>query len=244
MTHDSLSDITKPRHIAIVMDGNGRWASSRGLPRTAGHHKGVEAARRTVKNAHKMDIEYLTLFGFSSENWSRPRKEVQELMRLLRFYLRAETADLHKNNIRLRVIGDRVRLDKDIVELIENAESLTGDNDGMTLTIALNYGGRHDIIQAVAKTAREMVKNSMPQDEQTAAELFPRFLMTDDIPDPDLIIRTSGEQRISNFLLWQCAYSELIFTDVLWPDFNQEHFEKAITEYGQRDRRFGAMKSV
>lgn len=232
-----------PEHVAIIMDGNGRWAKQRGLPRTAGHKIGAEAVKRVVKACPNCGVKYLTLFGFSSENWKRPVTEVKELMRLLRLYLRSETADLHKNNVRLRVIGDRLALDKDIVDLIETAEDLTHNNTGLVLSIALNYGGRHDIVQAAMRMALEMKRQNMPIDEQNAADLFPSFLMTNDIPDPDLIIRTSGEQRISNFLLWQSAYSELVFTDTLWPDFKQEDLEQAIQEYAGRDRRFGAMKS-
>ncbi len=233
-----------PRHVAIIMDGNGRWASRRGLPRTAGHHKGIEAVRSTIRAAHDSGVEYLTLFGFSSENWRRPEKEIQELMRLLRVYLRAETAELHRNNIKLTVIGDRSRFEKDIVDLIESAESLTASNTDLNLIIALNYGGRHDIVQAAARMARQMMQEGLPADEQTVSELLPGFLMTRNIPDPDLIIRTSGEQRLSNFLLWQCAYSELVFVDTFWPDFDRKDFDRAIAEYNLRDRRFGAMKSL
>lgn len=241
---DYLHDRIRPEHVAIIMDGNGRWARQRGLPRTAGHKKGADAVRSAVKAAISLDIQYLTLFGFSSENWKRPKTEVNELMRLLRIYLRAETAELHKNGVKLRVIGDRDPLDKDIVQLIETAEELTHANDTLVLTIALNYGGRHDIIQAAARMAADMKRNNLPADEQTASEMFPAYLMTDTIPDPDLLIRTSGEQRISNFLLWQCAYSELVFTKTLWPDFSKDDLKKAVDEYARRDRRFGAMKSV
>lgn len=233
-----------PRHIAIIMDGNGRWARNRGLPRTAGHKVGAEAVKKTVEAAREMKIEYLTLFGFSSENWKRPKSEVNELMRLLRSYLRAQTADLHKNGVCFRVIGDRGGLDQDINQMITQAESLTQNNKNLTLTLALNYGGRHDIIQAAARMAAHMKREDIPADEQNAAELFPNFLMTMSIPDPDMIIRTSGEQRISNFLLWQSAYSEMIFKEVLWPDFSKQHLRDAIEEYLTRDRRFGAMKSI
>lgn len=237
-------DRTWPSHIAIIMDGNGRWARKRGLPRTAGHKVGAEAVKKTVEAARELEIEYLTLFGFSSENWKRPKSEVNELMRLLRSYLQSQTADLHKNNIRFRVIGDRDGLDQDINEMICQVENLTSDNTALTLTLALNYGGRHDIIQAAARMAAHMKREDLPSDEQTAAELFPGFLMTTDTPDPDMIVRTSGEQRISNFLLWQSAYSEMIFSDVLWPDFSKRHLHDAIEQYMKRDRRFGAMKSV
>ena len=225
-----------PQHIAIIMDGNGRWAQKRGLPRTAGHRQGAEAARRVVKDAAELGVKYVTLFGFSSENWKRPEGEIKELMKLLRFYLRSETADLHKNGARLRVIGDRSAFDRDIIELIENAENLTAENDKITLIIALNYGGQHDILQAAYKA-------KIAESFEGFSKAFEGFLMTADMPDPDLLIRTSGEQRISNFLLWQCAYSELFFTNTLWPDFKKADLEEAIEEYNARDRRFGALKA-
>lgn len=229
----------KLKHIAVIMDGNGRWARNRGLPRTAGHKQGAEAVRRIVKAAGELDVQYLTLFGFSSENWSRPESEVKDLMNLLRYYLRGETAELHKNGARLRVIGDRQRLDDDIVRMIENAEELTENNKEITVVIALNYGGRNDIVQAVQRLHNAHI------DEKLAAETIeaqlPGFLMTQGIPDPDLLIRTSGEQRISNFLLWQCAYSELYFTDTLWPDFDKTDLQAAIEEFEGRERRFGAL---
>ena len=225
-------------HVAIIMDGNGRWAQKRGLPRSAGHKQGAEAVRKIVKAAAEEGINYLTLFGFSAENWNRPESEVQELMKLLRYYLRSETADLHKNGAKLRVIGDRAALDEDIVELINNAESLTAKNDKITVIIALNYGGRQEILQA-AKAAALETKSGGDFDKA-----FSAHLMTADIPDPDMIIRTSGEQRLSNFLLWQSAYSEMVFSDVLWPDFKAEDLRAAIIEYESRDRRFGALKST
>ncbi len=233
-----------PKHVAIIMDGNGRWATKRGLPRTAGHKRGAEAAKKVVKEASVLGIQYLTLFGFSSENWNRPRSEVKDLMTLLRFYLRSETADMHKNNIRLRVIGCRERLDGDIVKLINNAEELTSGNDGLTVVIALNYGGRHDILRAAHSCAKEAVENGVSPDFEEMDNLFSARLMTHDIPDPDILIRTSGEQRISNFLLWQCAYAEFIFTDVLWPDFDRSALEDVLREYIERERRFGAIKQL
>jgi undecaprenyl diphosphate synthase len=232
-----------PQHVAIIMDGNGRWAKSRGLPRTAGHKQGVEATKRVVKAAGELGIPYLTLFGFSSENWSRPRDEVQELMRLLRVYLRAETASLHENNIRLRVIGDRSALDHDIVELMEAAEKLTGNNSGLNLTIALNYGGRQEVLAAAYSAMQEYLKSGHQPNLAEFAENFPRHLMTHGLPDPDIMIRTSGEQRTSNFLLWQCAYTELVFTQTLWPDFGRADLEAAMTDYAGRDRRFGAISA-
>ena len=233
-----------PKHIAIIMDGNGRWAKERSLPRTAGHHQGIEACKRTVRAAGDLDLEYLTLFGFSTENWSRPAEEVNELMRLLRMYLRSETADLHRNNVKLQVIGERSALPKETVKLIENAEELTRDNDGLNLVIALNYGGRMDIAKAAADMAAYFQKEGIEPNFENAEEHLPQFLMTDGMPDPDIMIRTSGEQRISNFLLWQCAYSEFVFTDTLWPDFGEKDLRAAMEEFETRDRRFGALKSV
>lgn len=232
-----------PQHIAIIMDGNGRWATQRGLPRTAGHHQGVEACKRTVRAAGDLGVKHLTLFGFSSENWSRPADEINELMRLLRMFLRAETADLHRNNVRLQVIGSRKELSADIVELIENAEKLTNDNDALFLNIALNYGSRNEILSAAAAYAKQMTEEGREASFETAEEFFPQHLMTKGIPDPDILIRTSGEQRISNFLLWQCAYAEFVFTPTLWPDFGKSDLESAIAEFGKRERRFGAVKS-
>lgn len=230
---------TVPEHIAIIMDGNGRWANARGLPRTAGHKAGVEATRRAVRAAAELGVNYLTLFAFSSENWRRPETEVRELMRLLRIYLRAETADLHKDNVRLRVIGDRTMLSSDIRGLIEHAESLTLDNEGLQLTIALNYGGRDEIAYATHAMIKDYAEKGYTPDVEEVESRYKSFLMTKDLPDPDLLIRTSGESRISNFLLWQCAYSEFVFMDVLWPDFDHSYMAEAINVYSERDRRFG-----
>lgn len=232
------AELKQPRHIAIIMDGNGRWAQARSLPRVAGHKQGAEAARRVVRAASELGIEYLTLFGFSSENWSRPEGEIKELMNLLRYYLRGETAELHKNNARLRVIGDRSAFDQDIIDLIDHAEGLTQDNDGICVMIALNYGGRNEILSAVQKVADHAAVQGHSED---STSMFEQSLMTAGVPDPDLLIRTSGEQRISNFLLWQCAYSEFIFTDILWPDFDKAALESALQEFGARDRRFGGL---
>jgi undecaprenyl diphosphate synthase len=226
------------------MDGNGRWAQSRGLPRTFGHKQGSETVKRVVRAAVDLGIPYLTLFGFSSENWSRPADEIQELMRLLRIYLRAETADLHRSNVRLRVIGSRAELEKDIVELIEQAEHLTKDNTALTVTIALNYGGRQELLMAASAFAQKCRDKNIEPDMAAAEEFFSGCLMTDGIPDPDILIRTSGEQRISNFLLWQCAYAEFVFTPVLWPDFSRADLEQAIREFSARDRRFGSVKNA
>ena len=228
-----------PRHIAIIMDGNGRWAQARGLPRIAGHRRGAEAVRRTLTAAAELGVPYLTLFGFSSENWKRPLTEVDDLMGLLRHYLRGEIAELHRNGVRLRVIGERGRLAPDIVTLIENAEALTRDNIGVNLTIALSYGGRAEIIAAVRVLAEKAAAGKLAL-EAIDESVFARHLFTANIPDPDLLIRTSGEQRISNFLLWQCAYAELVFTKTLWPDFGRVDLEQAIADYGGRERRYGA----
>jgi len=247
MTHQktpSNAPISSPKHIAIIMDGNGRWANQRGLPRTAGHQQGIEACKRTVRAAADLKIPYVTLFGFSSENWSRPADEINELMRLLRMYLRSETADLHRNNIRLKVIGSRLELSSDIVELINNAERLTQENTGLYLTIALNYGGRQEILEAAARFAQKLNDEKLPLTYQSAEEFFPSCLMTHGLPDPDILIRTSGEQRISNFLLWQCAYTEFVFTQTLWPDFGKADLEFALGEFAKRERRFGAIKAL
>lgn len=233
-----------PAHIAIIMDGNGRWATRRGLPRTMGHRQGAKALKRTVRAAGELGVKYLTLFGFSSENWNRPEQEIGELMRLLRYYLRSETAELLKNNIRLKVIGDISAFDHDIRELIYNAEGLSAANTGIYLSIALNYGGRNDILQAISAL---MSDNQVKIDLESGGleqlqKHFEEHLLTRGTPDPDLLIRTSGEQRISNFLLWQCAYSELFFTETLWPDFGKADLEAAIHSYMERDRRYGAIK--
>jgi undecaprenyl diphosphate synthase len=228
-----------PRHIAIIMDGNGRWAKARGLPRIAGHRRGAEAVRRTLTAAGELGIPYLTLFGFSSENWKRPSAEVQDLMVLLRHYLRGEIAELQRNGVRLKVIGQLARLAPDIVRTIAHAESLTRENSQITLTIALSYGGRAEIVAAVQAIAAEVARGSLAADD-VDEDCLARHLFTADIPDPDLLIRTSGEQRISNFLLWQCAYSELVFTKTLWPDFSRNDLEQAIDDYCGRERRYGA----
>jgi len=228
-----------PAHVAIIMDGNGRSAKARGLPRIAGHRRGADAVRRTVIAATELGISYLTLFGFSSENWKRPSAEIDDLMGLLRVYLRGEIAELHRNGVRVRVIGDRSRLAPDIVTLIDNAETLTRGNRRLTLIVALSYGGRHDIVQAARRLATDVAAGKL--DPNVIDETrFADCLYTAGIPDPDLLIRTSGEQRISNFLLWQSAYTELVFVDTLWPDFAPSDLEKAVSEFHARDRRYGA----
>jgi undecaprenyl diphosphate synthase len=228
-----------PAHVAIIMDGNGRWAKSRGLPRIAGHRRGAESVRRAIVAATELGISYLTLFGFSSENWKRPSDEVNDLMGLLRHYLRGEIAELRKQNVRVVVIGDRARLASDIITLIDNAEQLTRANTGLTLIVALSYGGRDDIVQATRKLADEVAAGRM-QAKDIDETRFSKTLFTAGIPDPDLLIRTSGEQRISNFLLWQLAYTELVFIETLWPDFSRADLEHAISDFHGRERRYGA----
>jgi undecaprenyl diphosphate synthase len=228
-----------PRHVAIIMDGNGRWAKARGLPRIAGHRRGAEAARRAVVAAAELGVPYLTLFGFSSENWKRPPAEIQDLMGLLRHYLRGEVAELHRNGARLKVIGELSRLPTDIIDLIDHAEEVTRDNARITVTMALSYGGRAEIVAAVRAIAQQVAEGRLAADAIDEGHLA-RHLFTSNIPDPDLLIRTSGELRISNFMLWQCAYSELVFIKTLWPDFSKSDLELAIGEYCGRERRYGA----
>ena len=235
------AELKPPVHVAIIMDGNGRWAKARGLPRVAGHKRGAEAVRRTVTGAAELGIQYLTLYGFSSENWKRPAAEIDDLMGLLRLYLVNEIEELHQKGVRLRVIGQRSRLQADIVRLIEHAEQRTAANRRLNLTVALSYGGRAEIAEA-ARRAPPRRRAGRLEPAQVDERRFERFLYTSDMPDPDLLIRTSGEKRISNFLLWQCAYAELVFLDRLWPDFTRDDLEKAITEYHGRDRRYGAAR--
>jgi len=237
----TVSIAKAPVHVAIIMDGNGRWARARGLPRIAGHKRGAEAVRRSVKGAAELGIEYLTLYGFSSENWKRPPAEVDDLMGLLRLYLINEVDELDRNGVRLRVIGQLSRLHPDIVRLIDEAEQRTSANVKLNLTVALSYGGRAEIAEAARRIA-EAVRTGRLECADVDEEEFARHLLTSGIPDPDLLIRTSGEKRISNFLLWQCAYAELVFLDRLWPDFTREDLEFAIREYHGRDRRYGAAR--
>ena len=229
-----------PRHVAIIMDGNGRWAAARGLPRIEGHRHGVEALRRTVRAAGDMGISVMTIYSFSSENWSRPPSEIHDLMGLLRRFIRNDLADLHKNNVRVRVIGERDDLDLEIRLLLQEAEDLTRANDRLTLVVAFNYGARQEIARAARSLAVEVAEGRRSADDITP-ELLSRHFHAPDIPDPDLIIRTSGEQRLSNFLLWQAAYSELVFVPINWPDFDRAALEGAITEYRRRERRFGGL---
>ena len=228
-----------PAHIAIIMDGNGRWAKARGLPRTAGHYQGAETVRRVVETCIENGVSYLTLFGFSSENWKRPAAEISDLMGLLRLYLRREIGRLHDNGVRLTVIGERERLAPDIIKLIEEAEARTAANTRLRLTVALSYGGRQDIVNAASKLAQK-VKDGDLLPEQIDETMFGQHLSTAGMPDPDLVIRTSGEMRISNFLLWQFAYTEMVFVDKHWPEFSAADFLAAIAEFQCRSRRYGA----
>ena len=229
-----------PQHIAIIMDGNGRWAKSRGLPRIAGHRRGADAVRKVIRGAGELGVPVLTLFAFSTENWTRPADEVSDLMGLLRHYLRHELEELGRNGARLRVIGDRDRLAKDIQKDISDAEARTRSNTRIDVNICINYGARDEILRATRNLARKVAAGEVAVDQIDEAS-FERELLTAGVPDPDLLIRTSGEQRISNFLLWQCAYAELVFVDTLWPDFGKEHLEKAIAEFRKRERRYGGV---
>jgi undecaprenyl diphosphate synthase len=229
-----------PAHVAIIMDGNGRWAKSRGLPRYEGHRRGVEAVRGAVRSAIEHDVRYLTIYSFSSENWRRPPDEVAMLMGLLKRFIRKDLADLHKNGVRVRIIGDRDNLAADIAGLLMEAESLTRNNTGLTLTVAFNYGARHEIVSAARRLAVD-VREGRVDVNAIGEDDFAARLDTADLPDPDLIIRTSGEMRLSNFLLWQAAYAELVFLPILWPDFDDAAFVSALQQYATRERRFGAV---
>jgi undecaprenyl diphosphate synthase len=231
-----------PQHIAIIMDGNGRWAKSRGLPRVAGHRRGADAVRRVIRGAGELGIPVLTLFAFSTENWTRPADEVSDLMGLLRHYLRHELEELGRNGAKLRVIGDRDRLAKDIVKDIADAETRTRANTRIDVNICINYGARDEILRATRTLARKVATGEIAADK-IDENSFERELLTAGVPDPDLLIRTSGEQRISNFMLWQCAYAELVFVDTLWPDFGKEHLEQAIAEFRKRERRYGGVSA-
>ncbi len=239
----SDTDLPVPRHVAIIMDGNGRWARARGLPRVAGHKRGVETVRQVVRDAAELGIEYLTLFSFSSENWQRPADEVNELMGLLKRFIRRDLASLHEQGVRVRVIGGRDNLDNEIIELISKAQSLTENNQGITLIVAFNYGSKQEITDAVRKIT-EAVQNGDLTPEQITPEVFNSYLYTAEFPEPDLLIRTSGEQRLSNFLLWQCAYTEFVFVTQPWPDFSKDLLVSAIEEFHSRNRRFGGLSSL
>ncbi|MCB1416739.1 MAG: isoprenyl transferase [Nitratireductor sp.] len=229
-----------PRHLAIIMDGNGRWARRRGLPRHHGHHKGVETVRTIVKAARELGIAYLTLYSFSTENWSRPKDEINELFKLLRIFIRRDLAELHQNNVCIRVIGERQNVPDDIVSLLAEAENLTRDNTAQTLIIAFNYGARQEIVRAVRDIA-ERVKNGELDSESIDEATIDSALFTAGIPDPDLVLRTAGEKRLSNFLLWQSSYAELVFVDKEWPDMNAEDLVGALEEYASRKRKYGGL---
>ncbi|SMH48613.1 Undecaprenyl pyrophosphate synthetase [Mesorhizobium australicum] len=233
----------KPEHIAIIMDGNGRWAQERGLPRAAGHRAGVEALRQMVQNAADLGIRWVTVYAFSSENWSRPKSEVTDLMGLLKLFIRRDLAELHQNGVKVQIIGERQSLQRDISGLLDEAEQLTHDNTGLRLVIAFNYGSRDEVARAATKIAEAAVAGRLAPGDITP-ETFCTFLDTAEIPDPDLIIRTGGEIRLSNFLLWQAAYSELVFLSCYWPDFNKTHLVEAIQTFAARERRFGGVREA
>ncbi len=232
-----------PAHVAIILDGNGRWAKKRGLPRTMGHREGCKVVEQTVEDAAKLGIRYLTVYAFSTENWKRSAEEVGTLMQLFRYYMKRLLKVAKANNVRVCMIGERSRFDNDIIEGINRLEEETRDNTQMTFTIAVNYGSRDEITRAVRHMLKDCQAGTLSP-EQVSEETISGYLDTREIPDPDLLIRTSGEERLSNFLLWQLAYAEFYFTDVLWPDFNKAELEKAIEKYNSRDRRFGGVKHV
>lgn len=229
-----------PAHVAIIMDGNGRWAKRRGLPRTAGHAQGARAVEQILEEADHLGIRYLTVYAFSTENWARPDTEVKTLMNLLRTYMKTSLAKCAKNNVRIRVIGDKSRLDEDLQRSIANLEESTRTNTGIGFQIAINYGARDEMRRAVTELAQR-VKAGTLAPEEISEEMISEALDTRGIPDPDLLIRTCGEQRLSNFLMWQLSYAELYFTDAAWPDFNKEELEKAIDAYNHRERRYGGL---
>ncbi|MBY6134523.1 isoprenyl transferase [Nocardioides marinus] len=233
---------TGPRHVAIIMDGNGRWAQARGRPRLFGHHAGARRVREVVECCPDLGVEYLTIFAFSTENWKRTQTEVAGLMSLFRRYISKEMNALAERNVRVRFIGDRVRLDAKLIDLMDKLEQKTEKNDGTQLTIALNYGGRDEVARATKRLARDVAEGRL-NPEDVDVETLPRYLDTCVLPDPDLVIRTSGEARISNFLLWQSAYAEYEFIDTLWPDFTAEELARLCRSFGRRDRRFGAVKT-
>jgi len=239
-TGDVATLRSPPRHVAIIMDGNGRWAKARGLPRALGHKEGVEALRRTVEACRDLGVAHLTVFSFSTENWNRPQTEIDALFDLLRIFVRRDLARLHKDGVRIRIVGSRDGLSEEIISLIDEAIEKTRDNTRLTLNIAFNYGGRGEIVAAMQAIAREIEAGRIKAADVNEA-LIARMLWTADSPDPDLVIRTSGEFRLSNFLLWSGAYAELMFMDLWWPDFTRESLEKAIDAFRRRDRRFGGL---
>ena len=229
-----------PRHVAIIMDGNGRWAQRQGKPRLYGHHAGARRVREIVEACPDLGVKYLTIFAFSTENWKRTQAEVSGLMTLFRRYIQSEARELRDKGVRVRFIGDRIRLDRKLVRMMDELETMTAGNDKLHLTVALNYGGRDEVARATQRLAREVAAGRLDP-EKVDAETLARFLDTCVLPDPDLVIRTSGEARISNFLLWQSAYSEYEFVDTLWPDFSAEHFARVLAGFGRRERRYGAV---
>lgn len=239
---EAKTQCTVPAHVAIIMDGNGRWAARRGLPRSAGHKAGVDALRRAVKAASDLGIAYLTIYSFSSENWSRPAGEVSFLMDLLRRFIRQDVAELHKSGVRIKIIGGRDDLEPGIRSLLDDAETLTAANTRLTLIVAFNYGAQQELARAMTRIAGQLAEGKVEIDGITPA-LIESNLDTAGIPAPDLLIRTGGEQRISNFLLWQMAYTEFVFIDEFWPEFSAEIFARAISQYAQRDRRFGGVEA-
>jgi undecaprenyl diphosphate synthase len=234
------SPVGVPRHIAIIMDGNGRWAQSRGLPRVEGHRRGVEALRRTVDAAGQLGVQYLTVYSFSIENWRRPASEVSDLMGLIKLFIRRDLAELHRNGVRICVVGAPDDVPHDVGALLHEAQETTRNNKELTLVVAFNYGARQEIVQAARRIAEAVAAGTMRPEDVTEAS-FAKRLYTADIPEPDLVIRTSGELRLSNFLLWQSAYAEFVFTDVLWPDFARADLEAAIDAFRQRERRYGGL---
>ncbi|QPC87689.1 isoprenyl transferase [Mesorhizobium sp. NBSH29] len=235
--------MTTPAHVAIIMDGNGRWAKARGLPRLAGHRAGVEALRKTVRAAGELGITWLTVYAFSSENWSRPKTEISDLMGLLKIFIRRDLAELHHSGVKIRIIGDRDGLQPDIRALLTEAETLTRNNRALTLVIAFNYGARDEIVRAARKLAEAIAKGEITADA-ISSETVGAHLDTAGIPDPDLVIRTSGEQRLSNFLLWQAAYSEFVFQPCFWPDFGRTELEDALQAFAARERRYGGVDAT
>ncbi|MBV2360844.1 isoprenyl transferase [Thalassococcus sp. CAU 1522] len=231
-----------PRHVAIIMDGNGRWATQRGRPRLFGHHAGAKRVREVVEACPDLGVKYLTIFAFSTENWKRTQTEVAGLMSLFRRYITQEAKALKRENVRVRFIGDRVKLDDKLVTLMDELELMTADCSGVNLTIALNYGGRDEVARATRRLAHDVAAGKL-RPEDVGEETLPKYLDTYVLPDPDLVIRTSGEARISNFLLWQSAYAEYEFVDTLWPDFNAAELARLVQGYGARDRRYGAVKA-
>jgi len=238
--HPETSGVCIPQHVAIIMDGNGRWAQSRGMSRTEGHKHGLDALRGAIRYAARTGIDYITIFSFSSENWSRPETEIKFLLSLLRRFVQRDLLELHQANIRIRVIGERDSLEPGIRTLLEEAENLTRDNTGMTLVVAFNYGARDELTRAVKSLVARAESGQLTSDD-VDEELISSALDTGGIPDPDLIIRTSGELRLSNFLLWQAAYTEFYFAEIYWPDFDDKAFDEALADYANRNRRFGGL---